>query len=71
MAPTEKLLLLTSMTPPPSVNPAGGVPPAPVKNIARAGSPAWLLALDVRKSTSLESGATPAQEPTFVPQTSV
>src|SRR5215469_8213835 len=30
MAPTERLLLLTLMTPPPSVNPAGGVPPTPV-----------------------------------------
>jgi hypothetical protein len=67
-APTARLELLTSSVPPASVSPAGGIAPTPVKKKAIAANPPWLAALEVRKSTSVESGFTPVQVATSCPQ---
>jgi hypothetical protein len=64
-------VLLIFTKPPALVSPAGGKPPMPVKNIAKAGNPLWLAAVEVRNKTSVESGDTPLQVATFVPQTAV
>jgi len=70
-APTLRLELLISTEPPEFVSPAGGAPPAPVKNNANAGNPDWLVAVEVRNRTAVESGVTPLQLGTSVPHTRV